>query len=80
MTICGPLGILWARLIPRLLGTLRSSNYVLDIEYKYNVYDTTNALKAQALRKASQKAETSEYECADVQLPIWSMVNYTKKH
>ena len=52
-TICGPLGILHARLIPGLLAIPRSNNYVLDTKYKYNVSDTNNVLSAQILRKAS---------------------------
>ena len=57
MTICGPLGILRAQLIPGLLAIPRSNKYALDAEYKYNVYDNNNVLSAQILRKASQNAE-----------------------
>ena len=42
------------------------------------MYDN-NALSAQILRKASQKAETSEDEYADVHLCMWATVNYSLK-
>ena len=57
ITICGTLGILRARLIPKLLVIPRNDNYVLDAESKYNVYGNNNALSTQIPKKGSQKAE-----------------------